>query len=53
MATQTKGHEFDFDHDRCVRCGMTRTEFEDAGEPQCTGQQVERSEPRSGFRPDE
>ena len=37
MAEQVKGHLFDFDTEKCKRCGMTRTQFEDRGEPPCTG----------------
>jgi hypothetical protein len=32
-----KGHRFDFDRDKCMRCGMTRGQWEDAGEPRCDG----------------
>ena len=37
------GHEFDFDTDVCVKCGMTRPYFDDHGEPRCPGKKPDRS----------
>lgn len=31
------GHHFDFDTDKCTKCGMTRETYEDNGRPACTG----------------
>jgi hypothetical protein len=36
---QSGGHAFDFDRGVCVRCGMTREQYEDSGEPRCKGKQ--------------
>lgn len=32
------GHRFNFSHGVCLRCGISREEFEDGGRPWCTGQ---------------
>lgn len=29
-------HHFDFDRDVCVKCGMTRNQYDDTGKPPCT-----------------
>lgn len=34
------GHDFDFDTEICVHCGITRTTFQDSGSPQCGGKTV-------------
>jgi hypothetical protein len=31
------GHIFDFDTDKCKKCGMTREHYEDNGKPACKG----------------
>jgi hypothetical protein len=40
MAESGKGHVFDFDAEKCARCGMTRAQFDDRGEPPCIGRPV-------------
>jgi hypothetical protein len=35
MSKSENGHTFDFDTDVCTKCGMTRSAYEDAGEPPC------------------
>lgn len=36
MATREEnGHVFDFDTDKCVKCGMSRERYEDNGKPSC------------------
>jgi hypothetical protein len=47
-----KGHAFNFETDICARCGMTRRQYEDAGEPNCTGKRREAEQgagERKGF----
>ena len=34
---QAGGHAFDFNRGVCEKCGMTREQFEDNGEPRCKG----------------
>ncbi len=36
------GHRFDFIRGVCMRCEMSREKFEDSGQPQCTGQSLDR-----------
>jgi hypothetical protein len=36
-----KGQAFNFDTEICVRCGVTRTQFQDTGEPPCTGRKAD------------
>jgi hypothetical protein len=41
---QAGGHNFAFGDDVCTKCGMTRPQFQDEGQPQCTGQRVNQPE---------
>jgi hypothetical protein len=41
---QAGGHCFDFSTEACVNCGMSREDYEDSGQPRCTGK---KSEPRT------
>jgi hypothetical protein len=34
---QAGGHNFDFDTDVCTKRGMIRKDYDDNGEPRCTG----------------
>lgn len=41
---QAGGHNFAFGNDVCTKCGMTRTQFQDGGEPKCQGKPPEKGE---------
>lgn len=41
MPKDSNGHRFDFDRDVCQICGMTRTAWDDNGQPRCTGRRTE------------
>jgi hypothetical protein len=38
---QAGGHYFDFNTERCVKCGMSRVHYEDKGQPRCSGKKPE------------
>jgi hypothetical protein len=38
MARLENGHAFDFEADKCVKCGMSRERYDDNGKPACKGQ---------------
>lgn len=38
------GHAFDFSTGVCAKCDMTRENYEDNGEPACTGRKPEKRE---------
>jgi len=46
------GHRFAFGNNVCIRCGMSRREFEDGGRPRCTGQRPKLRQPVT-FPPDD
>lgn len=37
MPREVNGHQFDFDRDVCLICGMSRPKFDDSDSPRCSG----------------
>jgi len=42
------GHAFDFNRDVCAKCGMTREQYEDNGNPPCKGKPADADAEKRG-----